>query len=214
MIVDAFHWILDNRELFSEALMQHLTMCGLSLTIGVLIAVPVGIVVAGSARATFIAINVANILRTIPSLVILAAAMPVFGIGLVPSVIALVILSVPPILLNTSIGIAEVDRDVIGAARGMGMTPFQIMTRVQLVLAAPAILAGLRTSTVQVIGGAALASFIGGGGLGDFVTAGIAIMDMPRLLVGALPIALMAVSAELFFSWCERSLFKHKTVSA
>jgi osmoprotectant transport system permease protein len=213
-MIAAFDWVRDNQQVFFDALLRHLVMCGLSLLIAVLIAIPIGIAVAGSSRATFVATNLANFLRTIPSLVILAAAMPYFGIGLLPSVIALVILSVPPILLNTSIGIAEVDFDLIDAARGMGMTRLQILMRVQLRLAAPAILTGLRTSTVQVIGGAALASFIGGGGLGDFVTIGIAIMDVPRLLVGALPIALMAIIAEVLFAGLQRALLKHRKLLA
>lgn len=209
IFVEAWHWVMANPQQFFTALQQHLVMCGLTLLIALLLALPVGVVVAGSPRATFIATNVASTLRTIPSLAILAAALPFLGIGLMPSVAALVILALPPILLNTCTSIQSVDKDTLSAASGMGLTRWQIIRQVVLPLAAPGILAGVRTAAVQVIGGAALASFIGGGGLGDFVTTGIAIMDMSRLLVGAIPIILLAIGAELLFAAIEKSGFRH-----
>nr|WP_246711415.1 ABC transporter permease [Rhizobium leguminosarum] len=130
--------------------------------------------------------------------------MPFLGIGLLPSVVALIVLAVPPLLLSTIIGIREIDASVIDAADGMGMSAAQMLWEIELPLAVPSILSGVRTSAIQVIGGAALASFTGGGGLGDFINAGIAIMNMPRLLVGAVPIALLAIFAELAFGALER----------
>lgn len=209
IFIQAWQWIVANPQQFLQALQQHLVMCGLALLISLLLALPIGIKVAGSPRATFIATNIASTLRTIPSLAILAAALPFLGIGLMPSVVALVILALPPILLNTCTSIQSVDKDTLSAAQGMGLTPGQITRQVVLPLAAPGILAGVRTAAVQVIGGAALASFIGGGGLGDFVTTGIAIMDMSRLLVGAIPIILLAIGAELLFAAIEKSGFRH-----
>ncbi|MBP2170040.1 osmoprotectant transport system permease protein [Erwinia toletana] len=209
IFIDAWRWIIANPQQFFDALQQHLVMCGLALLFSLLLALPVGVRVAASPRATFIATNIASTLRTIPSLAILAAALPFLGIGLLPSVVALVILALPPILLNTCTSIQSVDKDTLSAAQGMGLTRGQITRQVILPLAAPGILAGVRTAAVQVIGGAALASFIGGGGLGDFVTTGIAIMDMSRLLVGAVPIILLAIGAELLFAAIEKSWFKH-----
>ncbi|MBJ7222205.1 MULTISPECIES: ABC transporter permease [unclassified Brenneria] len=209
IFIDAWRWILANPQQFVDALLQHLLMCGLALLFSLLLALPIGVKVAASPRATFIATNIASTLRTIPSLAILAAALPFLGIGLLPSVVALVILALPPILLNTCTSIQSVDKDTLSAAQGMGLTRAQITRQVILPLAAPGILAGIRTAAVQVIGGAALASFIGGGGLGDFVTTGIAIMDMSRLLVGAIPIILLAIGAELLFAAVEKSWFKH-----
>lgn len=206
---DAWQWITANPDPFFTALRQHLLMCGLALFFSLLLAIPIGVTVAASPRATFIATSIASTLRTIPSLAILAAALPFLGIGLLPSVVALVILALPPILLNTCTSIQSVDKDTLSAARGMGLTPAQTTRRVILPLAAPGILAGVRTAAIQVIGGAALASFIGGGGLGDFVTTGIAIMDMSRLLVGAIPIILLAIGAELLFAAVEKTWFKH-----
>lgn len=205
ILIDALTWIANNFSNFMSAFNRHLLMCGISLAIGLMIALPVGILVARSRVGSFIAINIAGSLRSIPSLAILAAAMPLMGIGLLPSIVALVVLAVPPLLLNTIVGIREIDPALIDAATGMGMGRRDILWQIELPLSVPSILAGLRTSSIQVIGGAALASFIGGGGLGDFINAGIAIMNMPRLLVGALPIALLAILAELLFGWLERA---------
>ncbi len=210
ILIEAFIWIIDNFDAFARAFNRHLLMCVLSLGIALVIAVPLGFLVARSPRAAFVSINTAGALRSIPSLAILAAAMPLLGIGLLPSVIALIVLAVPPLLLNTIIGIREIDPAVIDAADGMGMGRSEIVRQIEVPLALPSILTGFRTSAIQVIGGAALASFIGGGGLGDYINAGIAMMSMSRLLVGALPIALLAISTELLFVWLERSLSQRR----
>ena len=207
MFLDALTWIMGHGALFQSALEQHLLMSGISLAIGLAIGVPLAIAITRNALAAVIASNVVNALRTIPSIAILAAALPILGIGLLPSVAALVVLALPPILLNTYVGLREVEADVIDAALGMGMTRGQILRRIQIPLAAPAIFAGMRNAAIQVISGATLAAFIGGGGLGDFVTAGIAIMDMPRILAGALPIALLALAVEIGLGFLERRLF-------
>lgn len=202
---NALEWILGNPTSFFGAFNRHLMLCLISLGIATLVSIPVGIVVARAPRASFVAINIAGAARSIPSLAILAAAMPLLGIGLFPSLIALVVLAVPPLLLNTVIGIREVDQSVLDAANGMGMGRGDILWQIELPLAVPSILSGIRTAAIQVIGGAALASFIGGGGLGDFINAGIAMMDMSRLLVGAIPIAVLAIFAEFAFGWLQRS---------
>jgi osmoprotectant transport system permease protein len=207
MLFDALTWIVGHGAMVRSALEQHLLMSGISLAIGLGIGVPLAIAITRNATAAAIAINTVNALRTIPSIAILAAALPILGIGLVPSVVALIVLALPPILLNTYVGLREVEADVVDAALGMGMTRGQILRRIQIPLAAPAIFAGMRNAAIQVISGATLASFIGGGGLGDFVTAGIAIMDMPRILAGALPIALLALVVEIGLGFLERRLF-------
>jgi osmoprotectant transport system permease protein len=207
MLFDALTWIAGHAAIVQSALEQHLLMSGISLAIGLAVGVPLAIAITRNATAAAIAINTVNALRTIPSIAILAAALPILGIGLVPSVVALIVLALPPILLNTYVGLREVEADVVDAALGMGMTRGQILRKIQIPLAAPAIFAGMRNAAIQVISGATLASFIGGGGLGDFVTAGIAIMDMPRILAGALPIALLALVVEIGLGFLERRLF-------
>lgn len=204
---EAAIWISRNGAEFREALGQHLLMCGIALGVGLLIGLPLAVAVNNRPLLAAVAINGVNAVRTLPSLAILAAALPVLGIGLVPSVVALVVLALPPILLNAHAGLRGVDADVLDAAAGMGMRRRQLLWRVQLPLAAPAMFAGARTAAVQVLAGATLASFIGGGGLGDFITAGIAIGDMARLLVGAIPVALLAVGTEFGLAALERRLF-------
>ena len=206
MLADAVRWIAAYPGTFLAALQQHLLMSGAALGLAILVAVPLGVLLTRYPRGAFLAINGVNALRTMPSLAVLAIMLPLLGIGFAPSVVALVLLAFPPILMNTYVGVREVDPDVIDAATGMGMTTAETILKVEVPLAAPAIFAGVRTSAVQVIAGATLAAFIGGGGLGDFITAGIAIMDMPRLLVGAVPIAALAIGTELLFAALERAM--------
>lgn len=211
MLLDAFAYILANPTLFRAALVQHLWLSGLALAGGALIAIPLGLSLGRTPRAAAIAISAAGVLRTFPNLAVLALLLPFVGTGTAPSLIALVIYGIPPILVNTYLGIRQVDADIVDAAEGMGFTRLQTIFRVQIPLAAPVIFAGIRTAAVQVVAGATLAAFIGGGGLGDFITAGIAIMDMSRLMVGAIPVAALSISTELLFSGLERVFFNAHT---
>jgi osmoprotectant transport system permease protein len=206
-IVAAFVWMAGHGPVVMTALKQHVLMSAVSLAIGALIALPLGAAVAESRMAAAVTINSINAIRTIPSLAILAAALPFLGIGFTPSVVALVVLAIPPILINTCVGLREVEADVVDAATGIGMTGWQRLRQIKLPLAAPAVVTGIRLAAIQVISGAALASFIGGGGFGDFITAGIAIMDVPRLLAGAIPIAAMAFLVDGLLVALERKLF-------
>jgi osmoprotectant transport system permease protein len=137
---------------------------------------------------------------------VLAFTLPFLGIGFLPALVALTILGLPPILTNTYVGLRQVDADAIESAAGMGMTRSQILRRVELPLATPVILAGVRTSAVQIVASATLAAFIGGGGLGDFITIGIGMMQVELLLVGAIPVTLLAIATELAFGVAERVL--------
>lgn len=213
MLLDALAWIVGHWPEFLKSLGDHLLMSVISLGIGIAIALPLAVVLLPSRLAAGLVVGLVNAVRTIPSLAILAAALPLLGIGLLPSVVALVVLALPPILINALVGLREVEADIVDAALGMGMTRREILWRVRLPLAAPAIFGGVRTAAVQVISGATLASFIGGGGLGDFITTGIAIMDLPRLLVGAVPIALLAIGVELGLGWMERALFAERVAT-
>lgn len=214
MLTDALLWIGNHRQEFFRALGEHLTMSAVSLAIGLAIGLPLAVAVMKRERLALAVINTVNSFRTIPSLAILAIMLPLFGIGLWSSVVALTILAIPPILINAYTGLRNVDPDAVDAATGLGMRPRQMLWRIQLPLAAPAIFAGTRTAAIQVLAGATLAPFIGGGGLGDFITAGIGLMDMSRLLVGAVPIALLALGAELGFGMVERALFGARAVKA
>jgi osmoprotectant transport system permease protein len=132
--------------------------------------------------------------------------MPIMGTGFVPSWFALTLLALPPILINTYTAVRQVDPDIIDAARGMGMTNGEIVRKIELPLATPVVFAGIRTAAVQVVSGAVLAAYIGGGGLGDFITAGIAMMALPQLLVGAIPATMLSIGADRLFGWLQKAL--------
>ena len=151
MLSKAFFWVIDHQDEFLRALWQHLVMSGVSLAIALVIALPLAILIVNYGRFAFGVINIVNGLRTIPSLAILAIMMPLLGIGLMPSIVALTVLALPPILLNAYVGLRDVDPDAIEAAIGMGMTRRQILRKIRIPLAAPAMFAGARTAAVQVL---------------------------------------------------------------
>lgn len=197
-------WLRAHPAEFLGALGQHLALSGAGLALGVLSALPLALLIAERPRAVDWATSSANLLRTLPSLAVLAALLPLLGVGFTPSVVALALLAAPPVLLHGLVGLALADPAAREAARAMGMTPAQVQLRVTLPLALPQLFAGLRTASVQVVGGAALASFIGGGGLGDLVTQGMALLDTAQLTAGAVAIAGLALAAEAGFGALQR----------
>ncbi|MEO5701866.1 MAG: ABC transporter permease [Casimicrobiaceae bacterium] len=205
LLLESWHWLLDHPDRFLSALGTHVALSASALFLAIGIAVPIGIRIAGTRRAALVAVTIANIGRTLPSLAVLALVMPVLGTGFTPSLFALTLLALPPILINTYTAIRQVDPDVVDAARGMGMRGGEILRRVELPLAVPVMFAGIRIAAVQVVSGAVLAAYIGGGGLGDFITAGIAMMALPQLLVGAIPATLLSIGTDQLFGALQRA---------
>lgn len=206
LLLEAWAYIVAHPDRFLGALGTHVALSAAALAIAILIAVPAGVYFSGDRRGALLAINAANVGRTLPSLAILALAMPLLGTGFVPSLFALTLLALPPILINAYTAMRQVDPDVVDAARGMGMTPREIVRQVKLPIALPVMFAGIRTAAVQVVSGAVLAAYIGGGGLGDFITAGIAMMALPLLLVGAVPATLLAIGTDFLFGRLQHAL--------
>ncbi|MDP9425286.1 MAG: ABC transporter permease [Actinomycetota bacterium] len=190
---------------FGQLLLTHIELSVLALLIGIAIAIPVALAVNRSPFWSAVAINIGNIGRSVPSLAILAFALPIFGLGFVPSLVALAALAIPPILINASTGLRQVDPKIVDAARGMGLSGRQILTGVQIPIAAPIIFAGIRTAAVQVVASATLATFIGGGGLGDLIVEGFQRNDIYIQLAGALSVAVLAIITELGFGFLERA---------
>ena len=203
---DAWLYLLDHQAEFAGAVGEHLLLVGVALGIGVIVCVPLGIWTSRSRTAALAFINAFNGLRVVPSLAILFLAIPYFGLSFASAAIALTILALPPILINTDAAYRTIDPAVREAARGMGMTPRQVLWRIETPLALPVIVAGIRTATTEVIASATLAAFIGSGGLGLFVVRGFALFDIPILLVGAIPVALLTLLAELSLSGLQRVL--------
>ncbi|MBK1659359.1 ABC transporter permease subunit [Paracraurococcus ruber] len=205
-LAGAAGWLAANPLTFLGAVGDHLMLSLVGLGLGILVALPLGVAVAHRPRLAEAAIAGAGALRTIPSLAVLAALLPLLGVGFTPSVLALALLALPPVLVNTVTGLRGADRAALDAARGLGMGAVRRALQVELPLASPLVFAGLRIAAVQVVSAAALATFIGGGGLGDLVTQGLALLDTGRMLVGAVAIALLALATEAGFGLLERHL--------
>jgi osmoprotectant transport system permease protein len=198
-IAEPAHWA--GSDGIPVRLFEHLQLSGPSVLVSLLVAVPIGAYVGHSGRLTLFAVTIANIGRAMPTLALLVIFLPFIlraglGLGFWPTFVPLVLLGIPPILVNTYVGIAEVDPDVREAARGVGLSEMQILCRVELPLALPAISAGIRTAAVQVIATATLGALVASGGLGRYVIDGIALQDNPRLIVGAVLVALLALGVD------------------
>jgi osmoprotectant transport system permease protein len=190
---------------FIDQLLVHIELSVVALLIGVAIALPVALLVYRSPLASAIAVNTGNIGRAVPSLAILALVFPLLGFGFDTALVALVLLAIPPILINASTGLRQVSPQIIDAARGMGLSGRQILARIQLPIALPVIFAGVRTSAVQVVASATLATFIGGGGLGDLIVLGFQRNDLAVQIGGSLAVAVLAIITELVFGVLERT---------
>jgi osmoprotectant transport system permease protein len=198
-------YIAANERALAHAVSVHVGLSGGALLIACAISVPLGIWTAHSRHGAPV-VGVMTALRSIPSLAVLALMLPLLGLGRGPALVALTLLAIPPILINTDVGYRTVDRAAVDAARGMGMLPGQVLRRIETPLAAPVALAGVRTAAVEVIASATLAAFIGGGGLGDLIVAGLQNDNAPELLTGALLVALLALAAEAALTLAGRRL--------
>jgi len=194
---------------------EHLLLSAVPLIVALLIGLPLAAWVGHTGRFAGLAVNVSNIGRAIPSLAIMSLAAMLLNrflvdIGLrreageISTMVAMAALAIPPIVTNTYVGISEVERELIEAARGMGMTASQVLRRVEVPLALPVILAGVRTAAVQVVATATLGAVFGTGGLGRYIIDGIAQRKYEEVFAGALVVAAMSIGTELAFAWFER----------
>lgn len=184
-------------------LVEHLNFTVTSMVIALIIALPIAIACGHSGRFGFLAINVSNIGRAVPSIAFLGLASQLIPHGYSstwPTIIALVLLALPPIITNTYVGMREADKDSVDAAKGMGLSPMQIALRVEFPLALPLSLAGVRTAVTNVIATATLAALVAQGGLGRLIVDGQTTSDDPQLLAGAILVALLALVADLLLA--------------
>ncbi|OLR65406.1 ABC transporter permease [Peptoniphilus porci] len=204
-------FLLNNSgEILSKS-MEHLFIAAISLFFGVLIAVPLGIFLTRSKTTAKIVMAIASVLQTVPSFALLALMIPIFGVGKKPAIVSLFIYSLLPILRNTYLGIAGVNDKLIDAAKGMGMTRSQILLKVQIPMAMPVIMSGIRLSAIYVLAWTTLASYVGAGGLGDFIFNGLTNAIMPMVVWGTIPVTLMAIIVDFFFGILEDKLSPNKT---
>jgi osmoprotectant transport system permease protein len=200
--------LFERKDELIDALIQHIQISFIALFFSVLIAIPLGIYLTRRKRIAEGIIGVTAVLQTIPSLALLGLLIPIFGIGKIPAIIALVIYALLPILRNTYTGINEVDPSLIEAARAMGMNSSRRLMKVELPLAMPVIMAGIRTAMVLIIGTATLAALIGAGGLGDLILLGIDRNNTALIVLGAIPAALLAILFDVLLRRFERVSFK------
>ena len=191
-------------------ILEHIELSGLSVLVAVAIAMPIALYLGHTGRGGFIAINVANIGRALPSLALLAFGLVIaislgLGLGFWPTVFALVPLAIPPVLTNAYVAVREVDRDVVDAARGMGLSESQILRSIEVPLGLPLMLSGIRTAAVNVVATATLGALVAGGALGRFIVDGLALQEYDQLMAGALLVALLAVGTEVSFAALERA---------
>ncbi len=194
-------------KLFTQTL-QHVGLTFISLLLAIAVGLPLGILIARKRKLSGLVLGIAGVLQTIPSIALLGFMIPVLGIGAKPAIVALLIYALLPIIRNTYTGITGIDEYVKEAAKAMGMSASQILFKVELPLAMPVILAGIRTATVINVGVATLASFIAAGGLGEFIFGGISLNNTNMILAGAIPAALLAIILDLLLSVIQKMDFQ------
>ena len=196
---NAIQFLFDNTGLIWDKTLEHIWLSLASLGVAILIAIPLGVWLGHLHRGSFLAINVSNIGRALPSLAVISIGLGLLGVGFTNVMLALVILAAPVILTNAYVAVDRVDQDAVRAARAMGMRPLQVLWRVELPLALPLIFAGIRTAAVYVVATAPLAALAGGGGLGDII------VNQPTygpegVVAGSLAIAALAFATEGVFA--------------
>ena len=217
---EAIAWFTDPANWQGETgipfrLLEHLAISGVSILVATLIALPIGLWIGHTGRGATVAINVANIGRAVPSYAVIVIILPFslqlfpeYGLDLIPTFIAMVLLAIPPILVNAYAGLREVDRDLVESARGMGMRERQILSRVEVPLASPVMMGGFRTAVLNVIATATIGAVVGFGGLGRFILDGRAqgIAGIGELIGGAILVAALAVGVDLLLALIQRQL--------
>lgn len=203
-LTDAAHWTGDDG--IGHRLLQHLVLTAVCLVISCLIALPVALVLGHLGKGGALAVNISNVGRAVPTFAVLVLLLltPVGRWGEGPTVVALVLFAVPPLLTNAYVGMREVDRNIVRAARGMGMTGRQMLFHVELPLSLPLVLTGVRIAAVQLVATATIAALAGGGGLGRIITAGFNLASTPMVVAGAILVAAFALLVEGVFALVER----------
>jgi osmoprotectant transport system permease protein len=204
-----WHFFIEHRAEILSATLDHMGLVLIAMLIAIAISVPLGMFIVYHKTLRTLALGIASILQTIPSLALFGFLIPIpfiGGIGKRTAIVALVLYALLPILRNTYVGLTTIDPAILESAEAMGMTRLQIMFRVRFPLALSVILAGIRTATILTIGVATIAAAIGAGGLGSFIFRGVALVSDALLLAGAIPAALLAILADFLLGLLERRL--------
>lgn len=213
-LADPVNWAGPNG--IPARLAEHVGLSAASLLIAFAIALPVGLWIGHTGRFTWLAVNSATLWRALPSLAVIAIVLPITtaldpqaGFKVYPTVVAMVVLAVPPILVNAQAGIAGVERDIVEAGRGQGLSEVQILTRIELPLAVPVIVAGIRSAAIQIVATATLGAILGFGGLGRYLVEGFATFSLggdARVVAGTVLVAALVIAVEAAFAFAQRLL--------
>lgn len=206
LLQQTWQYAVERQDDFWEAVIIHLQLSATALGIALLLCIPLAIWLSRRVNIAEAVLNAINTIRVIPSLAILFLAYPYFGLGADSALLALTVLACPPILINSYAAFRGVNKATIEAARGMGMSPAQILQQIEFPLAMPVIMTGVRTAAVEVISSASLAAFISAGGLGNFILRGFSVNRPYVMLVGAIPIALLALTSEVVLAQVQKRL--------
>ncbi|MBF2215710.1 ABC transporter permease [Staphylococcus haemolyticus] len=198
------NYLVENSGMLLNKTVEHLYISIMALILAMIVAIPLGILLSKKEKLSKVSLTIAGILQTIPTLAILALMIPLFGVGKVTAIIALFIYVLLPILNNTIVGVQNIDCNIVEAGRSMGMTNFQLMKDIELPLALPMVLSGIRLSSVYVISWAALASYVGAGGLGDLIFNGLALYEPEMIIVGTILVTLLALIVDLILAQIEK----------
>jgi osmoprotectant transport system permease protein len=213
IFVQAYQYATSHAAEIATALQQHCLLVIVPLSIGLGLGLPLGLWSARSPLAATVLINSFSALRVIPSLAILFLAIPYFGLSFTSAAIALTLLVIPPILINTDVAFRSIEPTIREAAFGMGMNANQVLRQIEIPLALPVVIAGIKIALVEVIASATLAAFIGAGGLGTFIVRGFSLYDNSILLVGAIPVAILALLAELGLGSLQRLIQRFRSTA-
>ena len=203
-LLDSFTFFGQHPGLMRDKTLAHLAISFASIGVALAIAVPLGVWLGHLHRGSFLAINVSNVFRALPSLAMISIGIGVLGIGFANVLVALVVLAAPVMLTNAYVAVEQVDRNAVEAARAAGMRPWQVLTRVELPIAAPLIFAGIRNGTVYVVATATLATFAGGGGLGDIIV-NEPTYGVPGVIAGSLAITALAFAIDGVLALVQRA---------
>ena len=185
---------------------QQIYISAIALALGIIVAVPLSVILMKCPRTAKVVMAIASMLQTIPALALLAMMLPIFGIGQLPAIVALFLYSLMPILRNTYVGLTGVNPNTVDSAKGVGMTQIQIITKVDIPLAMPVIMSGIRLSAIYVIAWSALASYIGAGGLGDFIFNGLSLYHPDLIFGGTIPVIILALLTDYLLGRLEKKL--------
>lgn len=212
MLEQVLNYFQNNYDSYLSLVMQHINISILSLIVSVIIGVISGILSVKYKKSQKSLITLFQTLRIVPSLAILLLLLPIMGTGIRPAMTALILLAIPPILINTIVGLEEVPHFVLETAQGLGMTNFQVWIKVRIPLALPMILTGIKTAAVEIIASATLAAKIGAGGLGEIIFTGLGLYRFDLLLIGGLSVALLSIIASLIALSVDKVFLNYKNI--